>query len=84
MRYDDDVPEWKTTRIDNSRPPLRWMANLAGHFASKAVLRISFYEEAGKTGGFRFKRDCWIWDNLWPIYDKWGTVYRMDFEDNEL
>ena len=44
MRYDDDITEWKTTRIDNSRPPLRWMANLAGHFASKAVLRISFYE----------------------------------------
>ena len=63
MRYDDDITEWKTTRIDNSRPPLRWMANLAGHFASKAVLRISFYEETDTTDGFRFKRDCWIWDS---------------------
>ncbi len=84
MRYDDDVPEWKSTRIDNSRPPLRWIANLAGHFASNAMLRM-FNREENKTGSsFGHEVDKIIWDKLWPVYDRWGTQYRVDFEDDEV
>lgn len=84
MRYDDDVPEWKSTRIDNSRPPLRWIANLAGHFASSAMLRMFKREEDGAGSSFGYEVDKIIWDKLWPVYDRWGTQYRMDFEDDEV
>ena len=84
MRYDDDITEWKTTRIDNSRPPLRWMANLAGHFASNAMIKIVDMEEAKINAPMSNKINGLIWEKLWPIYEKWGTEYRMDFEDNEL
>ena len=43
--FDDDATEWETKRIDNSRPPLRWIANLAGHFASNAMVRMFNREE---------------------------------------
>jgi hypothetical protein len=74
--------EWKHKRIDNSRPPLRWIANLAGSLASSALLRISWAEE-NEDIGFRYNIDKFIWDRFWPIYEKYGTFYKiqMDVED---
>lgn len=82
--FDDDAIEWETKRIDNSRPPLRWIANLAGHFASGAMGRMFDREEDGIDSSFGYEVDKIIWDKLWPIYEKYGTVYEMKFgEDNE-
>ncbi len=81
--YDDDAFEWETVRIDQSRPPLRWIANFLGNLASSAILRISYAEEEGKEN-FAYKRDLFIWDKCWPIYDKYGTIYKMKFDGEEL
>ena len=69
-----------TTKVNNSKPPLRWIANLAGSVASSGLLRISYAEECGKNYGLRYKLDLFLWDNLWPIYNKYGTFYKIDFD----
>jgi hypothetical protein len=85
MRHEDDfIEEWKTRRIDNSRPPLRWIANLAGHFASNAMVRMFNREEDGIDSSFGQKVDGFIWDNLWHIYEKYGTTYEMQFDEEDL
>jgi len=67
----DSIPEHK------SRPPLRWVANLAGSIASSGLLEVSYLEDEGKTDTFKYKFNCWKWDNFWPIYEKYGTLYRL-------
>ena len=67
-------------RIDNSRPPLRWIANWAGSIASSAIMRISWAEECEKNYGFKYKRDRLIWDILWPFSSKYGTFYKLDMD----
>ena len=67
-------------RVDNSRPPLRWIANWFGSISSSAIMRISWAEEYEKNYGFRYKLDGLIWDYLWPIYNKYGTFYKLDMD----
>ena len=84
IMFNDDATEWETKRIDNSRPPLRWIANLAGHFASNAMVRMFNREEDGVGFSLGYEIDKIIWDKLWPVYEKYGTTYEMKFEqDNE-
>lgn len=68
--------------IHKSRPPLRWIANLAGSIGSSGLLEISYMEDDGYTG-WRYKFNLWKWDTFWPIYDKWGTSYIFDFNIDE-
>lgn len=82
MRHEDDfIGEWKTKRVDRSRPPLRWIANLAGDIASRGILKISYMEEEDYTG-WRYKVNAFLWDTFYPIYDKYGTFYQVDFEED--
>jgi len=48
--------------------------------ASKSLLTISYLEDDGIESGFRYKLNCEIWDNLWPIYDKYGTSYKLNWD----
>ena len=87
MRHEDDfIGEWKTKRVDRSRHPLRWIANLAGSIASSGILKVAYIEEdvmeEKATFGFKYKFYGWLWDTFWPIYDKWGTIYEAEFEDD--
>lgn len=84
MHSDDDMTEWEFETIHNSRPPLRWIANMLGDFASSAIMRISYAQDMDSDNGWRYKRDCLIWDTLWPIYDKYGTMYRLKTEEDYL
>ena len=59
-----------------SKPPLRWIANLAGSIASKGILEISYMEDIGYTG-FKYKYYGFLWDTFWPIYQKYGTFYKL-------
>lgn len=81
--YDDDELEWKTTRVDNSRPPLRWIANLAGEISSSALMRMSWAEEGEYDNSFKYKVDLFIWDKFWPIYEKYGTYYKVNIDREE-
>ena len=69
-----------TIRVDNSKPPLRWIANWAGSIAGSAIMRVSYAEEYEKNYGIRYKFDGWLWDTLWPIYSKYGTFYKLDMD----
>lgn len=83
---DDSIAEHK------SYPPLRWIANWAGSIASKNILILSYMEEEGRDKGFKYKYYGWLWDTFWPIYEKYGTFYRIrmdlsgknwdDYDDN--
>lgn len=66
----DSIPE------HNSRPPLRWIANWCGNIASGRLLSISYMEDDGYTG-WRWHVNSFLWNNLWPIYNKYGTFYRL-------
>lgn len=66
-----------------SKPPLRWIANWVGAIASKSLLSLSYMEDDGVTSGFKYKLNCEIWDNLWPIYEKYGTQYTLDINMSE-
>lgn len=65
-----------------SRPPLRWIANWAGSIASSGILKVAYIEEdvmeEKATFGFRYKFYGWLWDTFWPIYEKYGTFYKLD------
>jgi len=65
--------------IHKSRPPLRWIANLAGEIASKGILKVSYMEEDGYTG-WKYKFNGWLWDAFWPIYQKYGTFYKLNMD----
>ena len=67
-------------RVDNSKPPLRWIANWAGSIAGSAIMRVSYAEEYEKNYGIRYKFNGWLWDTLWPIYSKYGTFYKLDMD----
>jgi len=79
MLFDEE--NWKV--IHNSRPPLRWIANLAGDIASRGLLDISYMEDAGYTG-WRYKVNLFLWNNLYPIYRKYGTVYQLVRDIDEV
>jgi hypothetical protein len=63
-----------------SYPPLRWIANWAGSIASSGLLEISYMEDEGMTDTFRYKFHGWKWDTFWPLYQKYGTTYRLDMD----
>jgi hypothetical protein len=81
MPFEDD--NWKFEVIHQSRRPLRWIANLAGSIASQGLLDISYMEDEGYTG-WRYKVNLFLWDNLYPFYNKYGTYYKMINEEDEV
>ena len=66
-------------RIDKSRPPLRWLANLCGDISGWAILRISDYDEL-ENFGWRYKLHSFIWKITWPVYYRFGTLYEFNFD----
>jgi hypothetical protein len=81
MHFEDD--DWQFEVIHKSRPPLRWIANLAGDIASRGLLDISYMEDNGYTG-WRYKANLFLWNNLYPIYNKYGTFYKMVIDEDEI
>lgn len=80
--FEDDSLEWEFEVIHQSRRPLRWIANLAGSIGSRGLLDISYMEDAGYTG-WRYKVNLFLWDTLYPIYNKYGTYYKLKTEIEE-
>ena len=70
---DDSIVEHK------SLPPLRWIANWAGSIASSGLLEISYMEDEGYIG-WKYKFNLWKWDTFWPLYEKYGTSYRLKMD----
>jgi hypothetical protein len=48
------------------------------------MVRMFNREEDGVGFSLGYEIDKIIWDKLWPVYEKYGTTYEMNFEqDNE-
>jgi len=84
MHSDDDMTEWEFEVIHNSRPPLRWIANLFGSIASSGLLEISYLEDEDKTDTFKYKYYGWLWDTFWPTYQKYGTFYKLKNDEDYI
>jgi hypothetical protein len=76
----DDI-DWNVERIDNSRPPLRWIANLFGEISGWAVMRLSYAEEYDHK--IKSKIYEIIFDKTWPLYSKYGTFYKMNWDEED-
>lgn len=69
-----------------SKPPLRWLANISGNIACKALLRASNLDE---DNNWNKRYDFYIktYDFFMPLYNKYGTWYTIDltwdFQDFE-
>ena len=63
----------------NSRPPLRWIANLFGRVSGWAILHVAYLDEENNFG-LKHKIYSFIYQITWPLYYKFGTFYRFDFE----
>lgn len=69
-----------SNKINQSYPPLRWIANLAGWISTKAIWEISLIEEKEEKQGLKYKFFGFLYDNLFPFYYKYGTHYKFDFD----
>ena len=63
----------------NSKPPLRWIANIFGSIGSGSILKLAFLDE-DENYGWRYKMHGIIYDLTWPIYRKYGTFYKLDMD----
>ncbi len=73
MLFEDD--DWETSRVDQSKPPLRWLANMMGSIGSWAVLRCAIADEDG-----RYKTASmygYIYSKTLPLWTKYGTFYKL-------
>jgi hypothetical protein len=66
-------------KIDKSRPPLRWFANICGDISGWAIMRISYHDEL-EDFGWRYKLHSAIWKITWPVYYKFGSFYAWSFD----
>jgi hypothetical protein len=73
---------WKTTKVQRTRIlPLRWIGNLLSVPASNSLVRAFDLQEEDKIG-YRFKFYCMVWKYLYKPYERWGTYYSVDIQEN--
>ena len=78
MRYSDDF-EYK--KIVNSRPPLRWIANISGSLATYCINRAFDAKDKGKLDLSDFYGN--LGSKLIEPYIKWGTMYKVKLKDED-
>lgn len=66
-------------KVNKSRPPLRWIANMCGSISGWAIMRISYYDEL-EDFNWKYKLHSFIWKITWPVYFKFGTFYEWNFD----
>lgn len=59
--------------------PLRWFANLCGEIGGWAILKAAYLDEDGKYG-LKYDFYGFIYSKTSPIYQKWGTFYKIEFD----
>lgn len=79
MLFEDD--DWVTTRIDQSKPPLRWYANMMGSIGSWAILKCAFADEDGREKAASIYG--YIYSKTLPIWSKYGTHYKVNMPIEE-
>lgn len=80
MHYDGDELSDEYEKIDKSRPPLRWIANLFQSASSYFLVRSMNYQDQGKKILASLFSDTGT--ILLIPYIKWGTIYRRKRKDD--
>lgn len=80
MHEDHFIGNLRFTKVDKSRPPLRWIANALGSWSIFHLLRsVDSYEQGkDKIGKFH----SILADSLMKPYNRWGTFYKSNFPDD--
>jgi hypothetical protein len=81
MTLEDDV-DFEFKKYNQSKPPLRWIANLFGSIGSYYILRAHIADE--KKQFKKTKLYCFIFDCTFKIYNKWGTYYKIKDREEEF
>lgn len=68
-----------SVKENQSRPPLRWIANTLGNIGSWSILKLALLDEDEKYG-WQYKMYGVIHDLTWPVYRKYGTFYKLDID----
>lgn len=63
----------------NSRPPLRWIANVFGSIGSWSIWHVALLDEY-ENYGWKYKFYGAIHDCTWPLYRKYGSFYKLDID----
>lgn len=81
MIHEDDemTNTMKFRRVDQSRPPLRWIANAFGAWGGYHILRCAYADEDGKMKLAKFHGK--MFNLTYPMYKKWGTYYKSENSD---
>jgi len=61
--------------------PLRWLANALSYPATTSLLKAFYLQEQGDFG-YRFKFHSKVWHYLNKPYERWGTVYEIDLDQD--
>jgi hypothetical protein len=68
---------FNSIKVNQSGPPLRWIANLAGEISGWAILKAAYLDEDGNYGWrYNFYSRLFVIFN--PISMKYGTHYILD------
>jgi hypothetical protein len=59
--------------------PLRWLANLCGEIAGWSVLKAAYLDE-DNNHGLKYNIHGKIYRYTWPVYYRWGTVFKIDWD----
>lgn len=71
---EDDL-DWQFERIDNSRPPLRWVANFLGELGTYCIVRAFDAQDMGKDKTVEIYAK--LGTAFMKPYNKWGTYYKV-------
>lgn len=70
---------FNSIKVNQSRPPLRWIANLAGEISGWAILKAAYMDEDGKYG-WKYEFYSRTFRLFNPISMKYGTHYKIDMD----
>ena len=85
---DDDLLQYKTIPEHKTNIlPLRWFANACNHLSSPVIYRALWHEDSDEYYYGEISRVGRMWWKLYNLIDapyrRWGTSYRMIFDDND-
>lgn len=68
-----------SVKVNKSRPPLRWIANLAGEISGWAIMKAAYMDEYEQYG-WKYNLYSKIFVLTNPISMKYGTYYKIDLD----
>lgn len=70
---------FNSIKVNQSKPPLRWIANLAGEVSGWAILKVVYMDEDNDFG-WKYTFYSKVYRLFNPISMKYGTHYKIDWD----